>query len=69
MQGAMRMNHIIDLLNVIRIILTPVNTVIASSALDPSVGYDSRHLCQIPLTLNFGKISAGSSPKPKDMKN
>lgn len=41
----------------IRIILTPVNTVIASSALEPSVGYDSRHLCQTPLTLNFGKNS------------
>jgi len=42
---------------VIIIILTPVNTVIAPSALDPSVGYDSRHLFQIPLTLNFGKNS------------
>lgn len=34
--------------------LTPVNTVIASLALVPSTGYDSRNLCQIPLTLNFG---------------
>jgi hypothetical protein len=54
------MNHIIDFFNadnLIVIILTPVNTVIASSDLDPSVGYDSRHLFQIPLTLNFGKNS------------
>lgn len=35
-------------------LLTPVNTVIAPSTLLPSFGYDSRHLCQIPLTLNFG---------------
>ena len=34
--------------------LTPVKTVIASSALLPLGGYDSRHLCQTPLTLNFG---------------
>ena len=44
----------------IRMIRTPVNTVIASSTLDPSVGYDSRHLFQIPLTLNFGKNSTFS---------
>lgn len=33
--------------------LTPVKTVIASPDLIPFNGYDSRHLCQIPLTLNF----------------
>jgi hypothetical protein len=33
---------------------TPVNTVMASLFLLPSLGYDSHHLCHIPLTLNFG---------------
>ena len=33
---------------------TPVNTVMASSFLLASLGYDSLHLCHIPLTLNFG---------------
>lgn len=33
---------------------TPVNTVMASLFLLASLGYDSRHLCHIPLTLNFG---------------
>lgn len=37
--------------------LTPVNNVIASSVLWPSLGYESRHLCQIPRTLNFGMKS------------
>jgi hypothetical protein len=41
----------------IKTTLTPVNTVIAPFALVPSTGYDSRHLCQIPLTLNFGMNS------------
>lgn len=44
-------------------ILTPVNTVIASSDLVPSIGYDSRHLCQIPLTLNFGMNSTFKNAK------
>lgn len=38
----------------IKTILTPVKTVIASSDLEFVDGYDSRHLFQIPLTLNFG---------------
>lgn len=37
--------------------LTPVNKVIASSALLPSFGYDSRHRCHTPRTLNFGMNS------------
>lgn len=37
--------------------LTPVNTVMPSLPFVPLIGYDSRHRCQIPLTLNFGKNS------------